>query len=201
MSVTVTAKMVKELREQTGAGVLDAKKALVAANGDFAVATKALREKGLKKVQKKASRQASEGLIEMYAHPGNRVGVIMELNCETDFVARNEKFQQLAHDLALQVAAMRPRYVSVNDVPAKELEQEREILRVQALKEGKPEKIVDRIIEGRINKFYQENCLLEQEFIKDDGQKIKDLVNGAISQLGENIVVRRFQRYELGESL
>lgn len=197
--MAVTAQMVKELRETTGAGILDAKKALDAADGDMAAAVKALREKGLQKAEKKGSRSANEGLIEMYAHPGNRVGVMLELNCETDFVARNELFQQLAHDLALQIAAMSPKYVTKEEVPAGDMDEEREILTKQALAEGKPEAIVEKIVSGRMNKFYEENCLLEQPFVKDDKVKISAMVKDAIATLGENIVVRRFNRYELGE--
>lgn len=196
--MSITAQMVKELREATGAGILDAKKALESTNGNFDAAVKELREKGLARVAKKSSRTANEGLIELYAHPGDRIGVILEINCETDFVARNEMFRDLAHDIALQVAAMSPRYVSADDVPAEAIEREREILRNQTLAEGKPEKIVDKIVEGRISKFYQDYCLLDQAFVKDDKKTIRDLVNAAIAQLGENIVVRRFTRYELG---
>ena len=196
----VTAQMVKELREATGAGILDVKKALDASNGDVDAAKKVLREKGLAKAGKKASRSANEGLIEMYAHPGGRVGVMLELNCETDFVARNEAFQQLAHDLALQIAAMSPRFVSSEDVDEAALDAEREILRTQAENEGRPPNIVEKIVEGRMNKFYEENCLLEQGFVKDDKVKVKDMVTDAVAKLGENIVVRRFERYELGES-
>ncbi|MCO5184047.1 MAG: translation elongation factor Ts [Anaerolineae bacterium] len=199
--MNITVEMVKELREATGAGVLDAKKALEAANGDFDEATVILREKGLARVAKKSGRSANEGLIEMYAHPGNRVGVILEINCETDFVARNEEFVELAHDIALQIAAMSPRYVGKDDVPEADLESERELLTKQALAEGKPEQIVAKIVDGRMRKFYEEYCLLEQPFVKDDSMLIQDMVNTAISKLGENIVVRRFERYELGESL
>ena len=198
--MAVTTQMVKELREATGAGILDAKKALDAADGDMDKAKKALREKGLSRAEKKSSRSANEGLIEMYAHQGNRVGVMLEINCETDFVARNEMFQQLAHDIALQVAAMSPRYVNKDQVPSADMDAEREILTNQALAEGKPENIVEKIVTGRMNKFYEEHCLLEQPFVKDDKKKIDDLVKDAIAALGENIVVRRFQRYELGES-
>lgn len=196
----VTAQMVKELREATGAGILDVKKALDASDGDVDAAKKVLREKGLAKAGKKASRAANEGLIEMYAHPGGRVGVMLELNCETDFVARNEAFQQLAHDLALQIAAMSPRFVSAEDVDEAALDAEREILRNQAANEGRPENIIEKIIEGRMKKFYEENCLLEQGFVKDDKIKVKEMVTDAVAKLGENIVVRRFERYELGES-
>jgi elongation factor Ts len=199
--MAITVEMVRELREATGAGVLEAKKALEAANGNFDAAATALREKGLAKAVKKAGRDAKEGLIQMYAHPGNRVGVMLEINCETDFVARNEKFQELAHNLSLQIAAMSPRYVSKEDVNSADMEKEREILRNQTLAEGKPAAVVDKIVEGRMSKFYQDNCLLEQPWVKNDSMQIKDLVTEAVRQMGENIMVRRFARYELGEAL
>ena len=195
----VTAQMVKELREATGAGILDVKKALDETGGDVEGAKKILREKGLAKAVKKGSRTANEGVIQLYDH-GGRVGVMLELNCETDFVARNEAFQQLAHDLSLQIAAMSPRFVSAEDVDEASLAAERDILRTQAENEGRPPNIVEKIVEGRMNKFYEENCLLEQAFVKDEKVKIKDLVTDAVAKLGENIVVRRFERYALGES-
>ena len=193
----VTAAMVKELRGATGAGILDAKKALEANNGDMEAAIKALREKGLARAAKRASRAANEGVIQQYLHQ-DRVGVMVEVNCETDFVARNEQFQQLAHNISLQIAAMNPRYLSKDDVPAEDLDKEREILTNQALAEGKPAKIVEKIVEGRMKKFYGEYCLLEQAFVKDDKKTIAQLVTDAIATIGENIVVRRFVRYELG---
>ncbi len=197
--MAITVQMIKDLRAATGAGPKDCKDMLTQTNGDVQEAIKLLREKGLAKAAKKASRGANEGLIELYAHPGNRVGVILELNCETDFVARNEKFGALAHDIALQIAAMSPRYVSKDEVPADAIENERAILRKITLEEGKPEHIVDKIVEGRLSKFYEENCLLEQSFVKDDKMTISALVTDAVASLGENIVVKRFQRYELGE--
>lgn len=193
--------MIRDLREVTGAGVLDAKKALDAAGGNFEKAVDLLREKGLARVAKKADRQAKEGIVELYAHPGNRVGVILELNCETDFVARNEQFRDLAHEIALQIAAASPRYVNQADVPQTELDRELDVLRAQAKSEGKPEAIIEKIVSGRITKFYEEMCLMEQPFVKDDKTKIKDMINNAISKLGENIIIRRFARYELGESV
>ncbi|MBK6328785.1 MAG: translation elongation factor Ts [Chloroflexi bacterium] len=199
--MNITAQMVKELREATGAGVLEAKKALEAHDGDFDKAADLLREKGAARAAKRADREANEGVIELYAHPGNRVGVILELNCETDFVGRNEQFRQLAHDLALHIAAMSPRYMNVDDVPREELDRELEVLRNQALAEGKPEAIVDKIVTGRLTKFYEEFCLMEQPFVKDDSIKIKDMVTDAIRTTGENIKIRRFARYELGEAL
>lgn len=196
----ITTAMVKELREATGAGVLEAKKALEANNGDFEKAVDALREKGLARAAKRAGREASEGVIELYAHPGNRVGVMLELNCETDFVARNELFQNLAHDLALHIAAMQPRYMQPEDVPEDELNRELDVLRAQAAAEGKPANVVEKIVAGRVNKFYEETCLLEQPFVKDEKVKVKDLITDAISALGENVIIRRFVRYELGEA-
>lgn len=199
--MAITAQMVKELRQSTGAGVLDAKKALEASDGDFDKAVDLLREKGAARAAKRAGREASEGVIELYAHPGNRVGVILELNCETDFVARNEQFRELAHDLALHIAAMSPRYLTVDEVPKEEIEREAEVLKSQALAEGKPENIVEKIVDGRISKFYEEVVLLEQGFVKDEKVKIKEMITNAISTIGENIQIRRFDRYELGETL
>ena len=195
----ITTQMVKELREATGAGVLDAKKALEASSGDFDKAVDSLRDKGAARAAKRSGREASEGVIELYAHPGNRVGVILELNCETDFVARNEEFQNLAHDLALHIAAMNPQYINADEVPTAELDRETDVLRNQALAEGKPEQIIEKIVAGRMSKFYEEFCLLEQPFVKDDGIKVKDLITETIRKTGENIKVRRFARYELGE--
>lgn len=199
--MNITTAMVKELREATGAGVLEAKKALEAANGDFEVAVDALRAKGAARAAKRADRAAKEGVIELYAHPGNRVGVILELNCETDFVARNEQFRDLAHDLALHIAAMTPRYLSREEVPQEELDRELQVLREQALAEGKPEAIVEKIVSGRVNKFYEEFCLLEQRFVKDEKITINEMITEAIRTTGENIIIRRFARYELGEAL
>lgn len=197
----VTTQMVKELREATGAGVLDAKKALEKTDGDFEKAVDLLREKGAARAAKRAGREASEGIIELYAHPGNRVGVMLELNCETDFVARNEQFQELAHDLALHIAAMNPRYLTSDEVPQDELDRELDVLRAQAKADGKPENIIEKIVSGRINKYYEEICLMEQPFVKDEKVKIKDMITNAISTIGENIRIRRFARYELGETL
>jgi len=185
---------VKELRERTGAGILDCKKALTDTSGDVDAAIKILREKGLAAAAKKSSRDASDGRIEVYVHPGNKVVAIVEVNCETDFVAKTDDFKKLAYDLALHVAATNPSYVNREEVPAAEVEREREILR------GKPANIVEKIVEGRIEKFYGEIVLLEQEFVKDPSVKIKDLVQEAIAKLGENIVVRRFSRFEVGSN-
>ena len=197
----ITAAMVKELRTVTGAGVLDAKKALEAADGDFDKASDILREKGAARAAKRVGREALEGVVEVYEHQGKRVGVMLELNCETDFVARTEQFLELAHDLALHITAMNPQYLNVEDVPSEELDREAAVLRAQALAEGKPEEIADKIVAGRIKKFYSEVCLLKQPYVRDDKVTIQDLITNAISVTGENIRIRRFIRYELGESL
>lgn len=197
----ITTVMVKELRQATGAGVLDCRKALEASGGDFESAVAALREKGLAEAAKRAGRQASDGRVEAYVHPGNRVAVLLELNCETDFVARTDDFIELAHNLALHIAFAAPRYLTREDVPEEEVEGERKLYRAQALEEGKPERIVDRIVEGRLEKFYQQVCLMEQAFVKDEDETVLDLINDAIARLGENIVMRRFVRYQLGENL
>lgn len=197
----ITAQMVKELRQETGAGVLESKKALEATNGDFDEAVEVLRKKGAARAAKRADREANEGMIELYAHPGNRVGVILELNCETDFVARNEQFRELAHDLVLHIAAMNPRYIEPEDIPQDVLDKELAIYRERAAAEGKPEAVVEKIVAGRLQKFYQDVCLMEQPFVKDEDVKVKDLITEAIRTTGENIVVRRFDRYELGEAL
>jgi elongation factor Ts len=197
----ITTAMVKELRQSTGAGVLEAKKALDATNGDFDAAVDILREKGAARAAKRSDRAANEGVIELYAHPGSRVGVMLELNSETDFVARNEQFRELAHELALHIAAMAPRYMNSEDVPKEELDRELDVLRAQAIAEGKPEAIVEKIIAGRVKKYYQEICLMEQPFVKDDKITIKEMITDAIRTTGENIIIRRFARYELGEAL
>jgi elongation factor Ts len=197
----ITTQMVKELRETTGAGVLEAKKALEANNGDYDKAVDMLREKGAARAAKRSGREAKEGVIELYTHPGNRMGVMLELNCETDFVARNEQFQELAHDLALHIAASSPSYLTRDEVPQAELDRELDVLRNQALAEGKPEQIVEKIVSGRISKFYQETVLMDQPFIKDDKMTVEELVTDYIRMTGENIKIRRFARFELGESL
>jgi elongation factor Ts len=193
--------MVKELRTATGAGVLEAKKALEQTDGDFDKAVDILREKGAARAAKRADRTAKEGMIELYAHPGNRVGVMLELNCETDFVARNEQFRELAHNLALHIAAAAPRYLKPEDVPTEELDRETNVLKAQAIAEGKPPEIADKIVAGRIKKYYEEVCLLEQPYVKDEKVKIQEMLTDAIRTTGENIMVRRFARYELGELL
>ena len=197
----ISTQMVKELRDVTGAGVLEAKKTLEAVGGDFDKAIDELRKKGAARAAKRADRSANEGVVELYAHHSGRVGVMLELNCETDFVARNEQFQTLAHDLALHIAAMKPLYLSTDDVPQEDLDRELTVLRDQALAEGKPADIVDKIVTGRMNKFYEEVCLLEQPYVRDDSIKIKQMLTNAIQTTGENIIVRRFVRYELGEEL
>ena len=194
----ITTQMVKELRQATGAGILDCRNALKDANGDFDQAVTALREKGLAAAAKKASRDAKEGLIGHYVHPGAKMAAIIEVNCETDFVARTPEFQAMVKDLAMQVVAARPRWLTPEDVPAEVIEQEKSIYRKQLEEEGKPEHIMERIIEGKLKKFYEESCLLEQPFIKDNDIRIKDMITNAIARLGENIRIRRFARFEVG---
>lgn len=195
----ISTSMVKELREATGAGILESKKALEATNGDFDKAEEILKEKGVARAAKRAGREASEGVIEVYSHPGGRVGVLLELNCETDFVARNDQFLELAHNLVLHIAAMGPLYVGIEDIPEEELEKVSSKLKAQAVKEGKPEDIAEKIVAGRLKKYYQDVCLLEQPYVKDDEVTIKDLVTNVTSVTGENVKVGRFIRYELGE--
>ncbi len=196
--MTITATMVKELRAATGAGVLACRKALEEANGDFEKAVVILREKGLAAAAKKASREANEGLIGHYVHMGAKVASLIEVNCETDFVARTDEFQTLVHDLAMQVVAARPRWLTPEDVPAEVIEAEKDIYRKQLADENKPDHIKERIVEGRLKKFYEETCLMEQPFIKDPSIKVKDLITSQIAKLGENIRVRRFVRFEVG---
>jgi elongation factor Ts len=195
----INAAVVKDLREKTGAGFMDCKKALAETGGDLDKAVDYLRRKGLAAAAKKADRVASEGAVGAYVHPGGKIGVLVEINCETDFVARTAEFQTLLKDVAMQIAAANPRYLRPDEVSAEELEKEREIYRRQALDAGKPEKVVDRIIEGKMERFYSEVCLLEQAFVKDPDRKVADVVNDAIARLGENIQIRRFARYHLGE--
>ncbi|ANS74029.1 elongation factor Ts [Paenibacillus yonginensis] len=199
--MAVDAKSVKELREKTGAGMLDCKKALEEAAGDLTKAAEILREKGLAAAANKAGRIATEGVVESYIHAGGRIGVLVEINCETDFVAKTDQFKEFARDIAMHIAAVSPKYVRREEVPTEELEKEKEILKAQALNEGKPEKIVEKMVEGRIGKFYEEICLLDQQFVKDPDKTIATLLNEKISTIGENISIRRFVRYELGEGL
>ena len=197
----ITAAMVKELRERTQAGMMDCKKALVETAGDMDKAVTYLREKGLAAAAKKAGRVAAEGAVESYIHMGGKIGVLVEVNCETDFVAKTDAFKELCHDIALQVAAAAPLYVNKQDVPADVLEQEKATLRNQALNEGKPEKIVDRMVEGRIEKYYKDFCLMEQAFVKNPDITIATRVNEATLASGEKISIRRFVRYECGEGI
>ena len=197
--MAITAKLVSDLRSRTGAGIMDCKKALTETNGNIDEAIQKLREQGLKASEIKGGRATEEGLIVSYIHPGSRVGTLVELNCETDFVARTEQFQNLAKEIAMQVAAAKPKYVKPEDVPAEDLEAEKAILKAQAEQEGKPAHIAERIVEGRISKYYTETCLLQQPYIRDSDQTIESLVKDTIAQLGENIVVKRFVLYVLGQ--
>ncbi len=198
---TVSAAMVKDLREKTGAGMMDCKKALVATEGDMEKAVDFLREKGLAAAAKKAGRIAAEGLVESYIHGNGRIGVLVEVNCETDFVAKTDEFKALARDIAMQIAASSPTCVRREEVAAADLEHEREVLRVQALNEGKPANIVEKMIVGRLEKYYKQVCLMEQPFIKDPDITIEELIKSKIAKIGENITIRRFTRYQLGEGI
>ena len=195
----VSASAVKELRERTGAGMMDCKKALAESGGDLQKAVDYLRQKGLAAAAKKADRLAADGAVGAYVHPGGKIGVLVEINCETDFVARTVEFQALVKDIAMQVAAANPRVVRREEISPDELEKEKAIYRQQALETGKPEKVVERIVEGKIERFFSEICLLEQSFIKDPDKNITNVINDAIARLGENIQIRRFARYHLGE--
>jgi len=197
--MAVSVEQVKELRKATAAPVLDCKKALQHSDGDFDLAVDWLRQKGLSTAVKKAGRMANEGVIDAYIHHGNRVGVVAEVNCETDFVARSEDFRALVHDILLHIAMANPLCVDVGDIPAGALEREQELFREKAMQEGKPEHIAEKIVAGRLEKYYQQVCLLHQSFIKDEELSIQDLVNRAIAKLGENIIVHRFARFELGK--
>ena len=196
-----TAKDVMELRGRTGAGMMDCKKALTATEGDMEKAIDFLREKGLAAAAKKQSRIAAEGVVDSYIHMGGKVGVLLEVNCETDFVAKTDDFKELVHDIALQIAASAPEYVSRDEVRADHLDHEKEILAAQARNEGKPEKIIEKMVQGRVDKFYKEVCLLEQPFVKNPDITIEQLVNEKIAKIGEKISVRRFVRYKMGEGL
>lgn len=195
----VSASTVKELREKTGAGMMDCKKALAESGGDMQKAIDYLRQKGLAAAAKKANRAAADGAVGAYVHPGGKIGVLVEINCETDFVARTTEFQGLLKDIAMQVAAANPRVVRREEVSAEELEKEKSIYRQQALDTGKPEKVIEKIVQGKIERFYSEVCLMEQSFIKDPDKNISNVINDAIARLGENIQIRRFARYHLGE--
>ena len=199
--MAISAADVKNLREMTGVGMMDCKRALVDANGDMEEAIKILREKGLAAAAKKAGRIAAEGIVESYIHLNGKIGVMVEVNCETDFVAKTPDFKAFVHSIAMHIAAAKPLYVNKEEVPQAELDAEREIIRAQALNEGKPEKIVDKIVEGRISKYYKEVCLMEQQYILDTDITIAQMVNEQVVKVGEKISVRRFVRYEMGEGL
>ena len=197
----IEANLVKELRELTGAGMMDCKKALTEVNGDMDKAIEFLREKGLAAANKKAGRITSEGVVEAYIHGNGRIGVLVEVNCETDFVAKNEAFRSLVRDIGMQIAAANPQYITREEVPVAVIEHEKDILRAQAINEGKPEKIIDKMVEGRLEKFFAEACLLEQPFIREGEQTVKEFIQSKVAKLGENITVRRFVRYQMGEGL
>jgi elongation factor Ts len=197
---SITAQQVKQLREQTGAGWMDCKAALQATGGNVEEAVAWLRKKGMAAAQRKGGRATSEGIVGSYVHAGDKIGVLVEVNCETDFVARIEPFRQLVHDLAMHIAAAEPRFIRREEVTPDVLAREREIYREQARATGKPEKVVERIVEGKLDKFYEENCLYEQHFIRDDKMTVKELIESVIAQVGENIAVRRFSRYKVGDS-
>src|ERR1700726_1236902 len=198
-AMEIPAKLVKELRERTGAGFADCRAALVEAAGDIEKAINILRKKGQAAAAKKAQREASEGLVGHYIHAGGKIGVIVEVNCESDFVARTEAFQKLCHDVAMHIAALDPRFLRREEVTQEVLDRERDIYREQAKQTGKPENVIDKIVNGKMEKFYEENCLYEQHFIKDEGITVKELVDQAIAKVGENIAIRRFSRFKVGE--
>lgn len=197
----ISAALVRELREKTGAGMMDCKKALLESAGDMEKAVDYLRQKGLALASRKEGRAAAEGVVGSYIHGGGKIGVLVELNCETDFVARTKEFQGLLKDVAMQIAAANPRYIRREDVPGEELERERQIYHQQAIESGKPEKVVGKIVDGKMERFYSEVCLLEQEFIKDPDRQVGDLIKDVVARLGENVQVRRFMRYHIGEGV
>ena len=199
--MAITAAQVKELREATGVGMMECKKALTECDGNMEKAMEWLRKKGIASAEKKAGRVAAEGVVESYIHMGGRIGVLIEVNCETDFVAKTPEFKSFVRDIAMHIAAANPSFLDRTEVPNETLDKEREILRAQALNEGKPEKIVDRMVDGRVEKFYKENCLVDQPFVKNPDMTIAQYVNERIQQTGENIKIRRFVRYEMGEGL
>ena len=196
-----TAQDVVKLRASTGAGMMDCKKALTESDGNFDKAVLWLREKGIAAAAKKADRIAAEGAVASYLHMGGKIGVLVEINCETDFVARSDQFKTLLKDIAMQIAAANPKYVTIEEVPAEEVEKEKEILTAQSINEGKPANVVEKMVEGRIHKFYKEICLMEQDFVKDPSKSVKEIVNEAVLSIGEKINIRRFVRYEMGEGL
>jgi elongation factor Ts len=197
--MSVSAEQIKELRQATGAGILECRNALETTAGDLGKATELLREKGLATAAKRADRETSEGVLDLYSHGDGRVGVMVEVNCETDFVGRTAEFRSFAHEVALQVAANSPRWLDVAEVPAEILEEERQESRRQAVADGKPEAVIDRIVEGRLEKFYQENCLLRQPYIRDDAKTVGDLLNEMIAATGERVTIRRFVRWTVGQ--
>lgn len=199
--MSISAADVKKLREQTGAGMLDCKNALTEANGDFEEAVATLRKKGISVAAKREGKTASQGVVTSYIHAGGQIGVLVEINCETDFVAKTEDFQAFAREVAMQVAAQQPRWVGKDEVPADALDKERQILKEQALNEGKPANIVEKMVEGRMNKFYETYCLLNQPYIRDDSKTIEDLLNDLLAKTGEKVIVRRFVRFQVGEEL
>ena len=196
-----TAQDVVKLRASTGAGMMDCKKALTESDGNFDKAVLWLREKGIAAAAKKADRIAAEGAVASYIHMGGKIGVLEKINCETDFVARSDQFKTLLKDIAMQIAAANPKYVTIEEVPAEEVEKEKEILTAQSINEGKPANVVEKMVEGRIHKFYKEICLMEQDFVKDPSKSVKEIVNEAVLSIGEKINIRRFVRYEMGEGL
>ena len=197
--MAVTTEQVKELREKTGAGLMDCKRALTEANGDLEQALDVLRKQGIEVARKREGKSASEGTVASYVHAGDQIGVLVEVNCETDFVARTERFKEFAQDAAMQVAALQPKWVAPEDVPEEALDRERNVLREQAQKEGKPEHIVEKMVEGRLSKFYEEFCLLKQPYIRDDSVTIEDKLNELFTAVGERVVIRRFVRFQVGE--
>jgi elongation factor Ts len=199
MIMAISIELIKQLREETGAGVLDCRKALETYNGDFAKAIEYLREKGLAKAAKRADREVFEGMLELYSHGNGRVGVMVEVNCETDFVARSAAFRKFAHEVALQIAAGAPKWIRVEDIPAEVIEQEKEQARNLAKAEGKPDNIIERIVDGKMEKFYNDNCLLRQTYVRDEEITLENLRSQNIAAIGENIVIRRFDRWEVGE--
>jgi elongation factor Ts len=197
----ISVETIKKLRKATGSGILDVKEALENSDGDFEKAVDYLRQKGLAKAAKRSDRDASEGLIELYSHGDGRVGVMVEINCETDFVARSEAFRQFAHEVALQIAAAAPKWIKAEHVPDEVIEHEKEIASTRYKEEGKPDNIIDKILEGMVEKFKAENCLLQQAYIRDEDLTIQELLHEKIASIGENIVIRRFERWERGESI
>jgi elongation factor Ts len=199
--MSIGATQIKELREETGAGILDCKKALEATGGDFEEAVKILREKGFAEAQKRADRETRNGVLELYNHGDGRVGVMVEINCETDFVARTNEFREFAHEIALQIAAHAPTYIRTEDVPEDVIQAKKDQFRTEALQEGKPEQVIERIVEGRMNKFFEDTCLLLQDYVRDDSKKVETLLGDVISAIGENMAIRRFVRWEVGEDV